>query len=85
MPIKRLAILSTIWLLLVIGIGFWGVWRITAHPLEGFSSEDRASQLGVGLGFLASVGLAGLWLPALYRFGKKRRARPQVQSRKRRR
>ena len=84
MPIKRLAILSGIWLLLVIGVGLWGVWRITTRPLEGISGEDRASQLGVGLGTLASLGLAALWLPALYRLGKQRRARPHIQNKKRR-
>ena len=41
--------------------------------LRGMSVEDRAAQLGGGVGTLAAIGCGIIWLPLAYEIGQKRR------------
>ena len=59
---RRFLLICICWTLLTLVAGLIGVWRIHSHPIEGVSSELRASKLGLSMGALTATGYALVWL-----------------------
>ena len=57
--------------MLAVGIGI--VIHIANDSASNAERTKRASQLGTGLGTIMCVGLAPIWLPFAYQYGKKKR------------
>ena len=74
MTMKRLIVISLIWLVLLIGVGLFGVAYIRSHPVRGTTRSKRIEKLGKGFGVLGGIGLGVIWLPYAAKVGKKRRA-----------
>lgn len=73
MTLKRALIATAIWTVLLIGISAGAIWYVRTHPIRGVSMDDRASQLGGGLGILGAIGYGAIWLPFAASVGKARR------------
>jgi hypothetical protein len=71
--LKRALIATAIWTVLLVGISAGAIWYVATHPIRGVRMEDRASQLGSGLGMLGTIGYAAIWLPWAASVGKARR------------
>lgn len=82
MTLKRVLILTGIWTVLMVGVGAAAIWYIATHRVPGVRAEDRASQLGSGLGLLMTFGYACIWIPYAAKVGKQKRAEREAQTRR---
>jgi hypothetical protein len=89
MTFKKLMIITAIWTAVVFVVGGLAIWYIGTHPISGVSAQARGAQLGTGLGTLASIGYACIWLPYAAKVGQQKRAerekKAQQKKKKRRR
>ena len=74
MTLKLALILSAAWTLLIVVVSVVILWYVGTHPVGGTSSEERAAMVGSGMGVVACIGYAALWLPLAAKVGAKRRA-----------
>jgi hypothetical protein len=74
MTLKLALILSAVWTLLIVVVAAVILWYVTTHPVAGASSDQRAAMIGSGLGVVACIGYAVLWMPLAAKVGARRRA-----------
>ncbi|MCA9095797.1 MAG: hypothetical protein KDA68_20095 [Planctomycetaceae bacterium] len=82
MTLKRVLILTGAWTLVMVGVCVVAIWYVVTHRVPGVRPEERASQLGSGLGLLTTFGYALIWLPFAAKVGKQRRAEREAQTRR---
>ncbi len=73
MTLKLALILSAAWTLLIVAGAVLAIWYLSEHPVRGMSAEERASAVGGGMGIVAAIGYAAIWLPLAAKLGQQRR------------
>ena len=75
--------------LLAVAVGAGVMFHISGERISNAEKRQRAEKLGTGLGTMASIGFAVIWLPYAAQVGKRKRAeklqKAQSGKRKRRR
>lgn len=74
MTLKFAVIATAVWTLATAGLGAIAIWIILTHPIPAVPPEVRAAQLGSGMGTLAGIGYAVIWIPFAALRGRQRRA-----------
>ncbi len=80
MSLKFALIATAVWTFAAVALGGFAIWYIMAHPLPGAAPEDRAAQLGRGMGLLTGIGYAVIWIPFAASLGQQRRAALKAKS-----
>lgn len=83
--LKQRILLSIGWLVLCIVLGVAIIIPVASSGATSRERNQRATMVGGGMGTLASIGWAGLWLPWAAAVGKRRREERQRARRKRKR
>ena len=83
MTLKLALILSAAWTLVIIAGAVLAIWYLSEHPVRGMSAEERASAVGGGMGIVAAIGYAAIWLPLAAKLGRERREAKSRKSKKR--
>ena len=71
--LKNSIITTVIWTVIVLGIGIGMIIYIGTHPVSGATVEQRSQMAGSGVGFVAALGYAAIWLPFAFKKGQERR------------
>lgn len=71
--LKNLIIATVVWTVIVLGIGIGMIIYIGTHPVSGATVEQRSQMAGSGVGFVAALGYAAIWLPFAFKKGQERR------------
>jgi hypothetical protein len=73
MSLKNMFIATAVWTVVVVALGIGMIIYIGTHPVAGATVEQRSQMAGSGVGFLAALGYAGIWLPFAFKKGQERR------------
>jgi len=71
--LKNSIIATVVWTVIVLGIGIGMIIYIGTHPVSGATVEQRSQMAGSGVGFVAALGYAAIWLPFAFKKGQERR------------
>ena len=71
--LKNSIIATVVWTVIVLGIGIGMIIYIGTHPVSGARVEQRSQMAGSGVGFVAALGYAAIWLPFAFKKGQERR------------
>lgn len=70
----KISIIATVvWTVIVLGVGIGMIIYIGTHPVSGATVEQRSQMAGSGVGFVAALGYAAIWLPFAFKKGQERR------------
>ena len=72
--LKNSIIATVVWTVIVLGIGIGMIIYIGTHPVSGATVEQRSQMAGSGVGFVAALGYAAIWLPFAFKKGQERRS-----------
>lgn len=73
MNLKNSMIATVVWTVVVLAVGIGMIIYIGTHPVPGATVEQRSQMAGSGVGFVAALGYAGIWLPFAFKKGQERR------------
>lgn len=71
--LKNSIIATVVWTVIVLGIGIGMIIYIGTHPVSGATVEQRSQMAGSGVGFVAALGYAAIWLPFGFKKGQEKR------------
>jgi len=71
--LKNSIIATVVWTVIVLGIGIGMIIYIGTHPVSGATVEQRSQMAGSGVGFVAALGYAAIWLPFAFKKGQEKR------------
>ena len=70
--LKNSIIATVVWTVIVLGIGIGMIIYIGTHPVSWATVEQRSQMAGSGVGFVAALGYAAIWLPFAFKKGQER-------------
>ena len=71
--LKNSIIATVVWTVIILVIGIGMIIYIGTHPVSGATVEQRSQMAGSGVGFVAALGYAAIWLPFAFKKGQERR------------
>ncbi len=74
MSLKFALMATAVWTVATAGLGAIAIWSLLTDPAAAVTAEVRAAQLGSGMGTLAGIGYAVIWIPFAALRGRQRRA-----------
>jgi hypothetical protein len=82
MSLKTSLIATAAWTVLMLVISVGAIVYVGTRPVPNRVKNERASQLGGGLGVFTAIGYGAIWLPFAAKIGKQRREQRTKASRK---
>jgi hypothetical protein len=73
MSLKNAIVASIVWFVLITVFSGVSIWYIISNPVAGATAEQRSAMLGSGVGTVAVIGFAAIWLPFAFKLGQERR------------